>query len=663
MSSEVGSGHVAVFPVMTGFRRAVNREMQASGTTGAKTFASGFARGGRKAGEDLGKGVKSGFGRTLDGLASDGLKRLQADVAKAAGALNRARLSQQDAAGRVRVAEAQLAEAISKSGEGSARAIAAAERLESARRREAAATDAVTGASERLKRAQESVAGASALAVSETSRLSRLLAPARGALEKFRAGWTDAEQAMLDGAGRIGKLGGTVRAGVDRIAAPFQRLGGMIARPFQSLGSLISRPLSSLGSKIAAPFQRLGSQVSTWLQPVTGAFSRVWDKIGPTVSRGASGLGSWFAAGAQSLVSSASRIASQTVNALSRGLAGPATAVVAAAAAGLGVSLTRGFSRLGAIEDAQAKLRGLGNDAATVDQIMQDATASVKGTAFGLDEAATTAAGAVAAGIRPGERLQDMLKGVANVAAATNSGMGEMGSIFNKVAATGRAYAENINQLADRGLPIWQALADQFGVTTDEVRTMASEGKIGFDEFAAAASAAAGTVADEMGKTTSGSWKNFMASIGRIGANLLSGIYPMIAPLIQAVTGALGPIEEKAKNLGTVLGEQVGPIVERLTGWLSNLGTEGGGGISTLMSNLGGMGSTLGPLLGAVGALGAGGCPGCCRRSRFSGSSPAGSPGWPGHSASWSGCLLAWWPPRPACNPPWAASSKACCHR
>ena len=62
-----------------------------------------------------------------------------------------------------------------------------------------------------------------------------------------------------------------------------------------------------------------------------------------------------------------------------------ATAVTGALAASLGTAFAKGFNRVNAIDQAKAKLQGLGASAETVDQVMKNALASVKGTAFGLD--------------------------------------------------------------------------------------------------------------------------------------------------------------------------------------------------------------------------------------------------------------------------------------
>lgn len=227
-----------------------------------------------------------------------------------------------------------------------------------------------------------------------------------------------------------------------------------------------------------------------------------------------------------------------------------------AIAAVTGTALVKGFGRLQAIENAQAKLRGLGNDADAVRQIMDDALASVKGTAFGLGEAATVAASAVAAGLEPGEALAGHLTNIANTASAAGVSMEEMGAVFNKAATQANGVQNDvISQLADRGIPIYQALADQMGVTAGEVFKLASEGKVNFETFAAAAEQASGTVAAEMGNTLSGSFQNTLAALGRVGANLMSGVYPYFADFFQGAMDFLGPLEDKAVVVGEAIGE------------------------------------------------------------------------------------------------------------
>lgn len=244
-------------------------------------------------------------------------------------------------------------------------------------------------------------------------------------------------------------------------------------------------------------------------------------------------------------------------------------------AAVLGTALVKGFGRLKAIETAQAKMRGLGYDSETVSKAMDNALSSVKGTAFGLGDAATAAGQLMAANIKPGEQLEGVLSTVANNASAAGTSFDEMGSIFARAASQANGVQNDvISQLADRGIPIYQALADQLGVTAGEVFKMASAGEIGFDVFQKAATAAAGTVADEMGNTTTGTFDNMMAALGRLGAKLLEDIYPLIGPLFKDITAWLDEATVKVEPLVTAFGtwlkeafQNVSTAVQETTSW------------------------------------------------------------------------------------------------
>lgn len=148
-----------------------------------------------------------------------------------------------------------------------------------------------------------------------------------------------------------------------------------------------------------------------------------------------------------------------------------------------GLTLAKGFNRLTGIDDAKAKLKGLGHDAESVTEIMNSAMESVKGTSYGMDAAATTAASAVAAGIQPGKELTRYLSLTADAAAIAGASMADMGSIINKVQTSQISYTDDLNQLADRGIPIYQWLAEAAGITAAQVKEMASEGQISSQMF------------------------------------------------------------------------------------------------------------------------------------------------------------------------------------
>lgn len=264
---------------------------------------------------------------------------------------------------------------------------------------------------------------------------------------------------------------------------------------------------------------------------------------------------------------------------------------------GMGVAqiLTKGWDRLTGIENAQAKLKGLGHDAADVQTIMDNALAAVKGTAFGLGDAATIAANAVAANIQPGQDLERTLRLIADSAAIANTDLGTMGSVFNKVAANGRLTGDTLQQLQDQGIPVLQFLSKQLGVTAADVTKMVSQGQIDFKTFEDAMEKGVGGSALAMGDTTTGALMNMGAAAGRFGATLLQDVQPMVksfagvaidafdtagqaaSGLISTITGLPGPVKAVGVALGASALANAFGVFDRIEGAASKLGGTLGG--------------------------------------------------------------------------------------
>ena len=230
------------------------------------------------------------------------------------------------------------------------------------------------------------------------------------------------------------------------------------------------------------------------------------------------------------LIGSAIKGVAGKIAGITKSIAGVGTSVVKLAASG-------GMDRALNIEQAQFKLKGLGHDAESTQQIMDNALAAVKGTAYGLDEAATVAASAVAAGVKPGQELERTLKLIGDSATISGRSMGEMGAIFNKVAASGKLTGQELNQLTDSGIPVLQLLGDSLGKTASEVRDMVSAGEIGFAEFQDAIEKGMGGAALTMGQTFGGALANMKAALSRIGASVMGPLTQSLTPIMGTLTG------------------------------------------------------------------------------------------------------------------------------
>ena len=218
-----------------------------------------------------------------------------------------------------------------------------------------------------------------------------------------------------------------------------------------------------------------------------------------------------------------------------------------------GQIVSGGIKRAMNLEQANFMLEGLfdgiDNKAQKVEEIMNAANNAVRGTAYGLDEAAKVASQLVASGIQDGKRMEYVLSGIAGTAAMTGGSYEELGNIFTTVAGSGRLMTEQLRQFEHRGLNVAATLGKELGHTEAEIREMVHDGEIDFDKFANAMAEAFGPHAQEANKTFAGSLSNVKAALSRLGAKVatpelqnLRDIFNVLGPMIDAVSAALQPL-------------------------------------------------------------------------------------------------------------------------
>lgn len=179
--------------------------------------------------------------------------------------------------------------------------------------------------------------------------------------------------------------------------------------------------------------------------------------------------------------------------------------------------ITRGLSRAQNIEHARFTMMGLLKDASAVSAVMEDVDWSVQNTAYGLDESALAASQFAASGLRAGDSMRHALRGIAGVAAMTNSEYSDIANIFTTVSGNGRLMGEQLLQLSSRGLNAAAILGEQLGKSESEIREMVSKGQISFEMFSEAMYEAFGDHATDAQKTLTGSFANARAAFAQIG--------------------------------------------------------------------------------------------------------------------------------------------------
>lgn len=240
-------------------------------------------------------------------------------------------------------------------------------------------------------------------------------------------------------------------------------------------------------------------------------------------------------------------------------------ATTAVGGALVGLAAKGGFDRALNIERAQTKLKALGHDTKSVDGIMNDALASVKGTAFGLGDAASVAAQLVASGVDQGDQLKTVLTTVGDAAQVAGVEFTDMGTIFAKVAATGKLQGDEMNQLMEAGIPVLQNLAKHYKVSADEARKMVSDGKVSFEDFEAAMREHLGGAAKSAGDSFDGMLANIKAAFSRTGETIAT---PLINSMTQLGNKAIPIIDQ----IGGKVGELASQFTDRLAGAVDVIG-------------------------------------------------------------------------------------------
>ena len=213
-----------------------------------------------------------------------------------------------------------------------------------------------------------------------------------------------------------------------------------------------------------------------------------------------------------------------------------------------------GKQRAKNLEQAKFLFEGLGMD---IEDSMDSALQAVKGTAFGLDEAAKAAAQMGGSGLRAGDEMTGALRGIAGVAAMTGSTYDEMAQIWTSAAGIGTVSNQQLAQISWRGLNAAAALAEQMGITEEAVKEMARNGELDFQTFAKGMDDAFGEHATKANETYTGSLANLRAALARIGASFygpnltqMRDIFNALTPVIDNVHDALKPLINTISVMG-----------------------------------------------------------------------------------------------------------------
>jgi tape measure domain-containing protein len=270
-----------------------------------------------------------------------------------------------------------------------------------------------------------------------------------------------------------------------------------------------------------------------------------------TVTLGAdiSALKRSMASATQLVSSSAKKMASLSAAGLKIGLG--------AALAGGGVALAAGIKAVTSaadFEQTKVAFTTLIGDAGKAEQTLAQLRELGAKTPFEFPELADAGRKLIAFG-EGSDTVAATLARIGDVSAGVQAPVNEIAELYGKARVQGRLFAEDINQLTGRGIPIIGELAKQFGVSDSEVKKLVESGQVGFPQIEQAfvnMTSQGGKFSGMMeaqSKTTNGLFSTLKDTINEVFLTLGTPINDAIRPLVEqaiALAQKLAPLATEA---------------------------------------------------------------------------------------------------------------------
>ena len=243
--------------------------------------------------------------------------------------------------------------------------------------------------------------------------------------------------------------------------------------------------------------------------------------------------------------------------------------------AGLGVAAVKSAADLEALETSFISLTGGAEQAANMMRNLNEFTAK---TPFQIEAVAKSARQLIASGTGI-EDVNEQLQFLGDIAATSGSSIDEIAAIFAKVNAKGKVELENLNQLAERGIPIFTALADATGLPADKLgagRVSVEEFNTVLKSFAEEGGFAAGAM-ERLSETAAGKFSTALDNLKLAGAELAEDLLPVVKDMIDGFTSFLQRIQAmtpESKKLAlqiAAVAAAIGPLLVIVPQFISGL--------------------------------------------------------------------------------------------
>jgi len=238
---------------------------------------------------------------------------------------------------------------------------------------------------------------------------------------------------------------------------------------------------------------------------------------------------------------------------------------------------TNTISLAGAAESAEANFTTFLGSASAAKDVLRDLNKFAADTPFTQTQINGVAQSLIAFGVEA-ENLKPTLQTLGDLSGGNAEKFGDLARIFGQAKTTTKLYTEDLNQLAERGIPVLQELAKQNNTTEEAIRKLASEGKIGFTDlekaFASLTSeggkfyglmARQSQTFEGLRSTLQGNFEQLQASVGQL-------LLPTLKQLVISTNEVISAVDtSNFKDIGQDLavsfqqfGDTFDPVIEAI---------------------------------------------------------------------------------------------------
>ncbi|MBP7948923.1 MAG: tape measure protein [Verrucomicrobiales bacterium] len=221
-------------------------------------------------------------------------------------------------------------------------------------------------------------------------------------------------------------------------------------------------------------------------------------------------------------------------------------------AAGAGV---KAVSAAADFEQTQVAFTTLIGDAAKAQETLSKLRELGAKTPFEFPELADAGRKLIAFG-EGADTVPETLRRIGDVSAGVQAPVNEIAELYGKARVQGRLFAEDVNQLTGRGIPIIGQLAKQFGVSDSEVKKLVETGQVGFPQIEQAfiaMTSEGGQFAGMMeaqSRTTTGLFSTLKDTINEVFLTLGQPINDALRPLVGEAIGLVQTLTPMAVEAG-----------------------------------------------------------------------------------------------------------------